>query len=56
LYKKRSQELLREISRNERDPQVRDKLAREALERWIEELKKNANIKKYKENLKVIRP
>ncbi|MCX5666739.1 MAG: SurA N-terminal domain-containing protein [Candidatus Omnitrophica bacterium] len=52
LYKKRSQELLREISKDESDPEVRDRRVREALNAWIEDLKNSANIKKYKENLK----
>ena len=56
LYNKKSQEILREISRDERDPEVRDRLVREALNRWMEDLKKNADIKKYKENLKAVRP
>ncbi len=56
LYKKRSQELLREISMNESDPNSRDRKVQEALNAWIEDLKKSANIKKYKENLKAVRP
>ncbi len=56
LYNKKSQEILREISRQERDPEVRDRLVREALNRWMEDLKMNADIKKYKENLRAVRP
>lgn len=56
LYNKKSQELLREISRSESDPDVRNQKVREALDRWMEDLKKRADIKKYKENLKAIRP
>jgi len=56
LYKKRSQELLREISMNESDPESRDRKVQEALNAWIENLKKRADIKKYKENLKAVRP
>jgi len=56
LYNKRSQELLREISGSESDPEVRNRRVREALDRWMEDLKKRADIKKYKENLKAVRP
>ena len=52
LYNKRSRELLREISKNESDPEIRDSLVREALNTWMEDLRKRADIKKYKENLK----
>lgn len=56
LYNKKSQELLREISGSESDPEVRDRLVRKAMNAWIEGLKKRADIKKYKENLKAVRP
>lgn len=56
LYKKKSQELMREISMEERDPEIRDRLVREALNSWMEDLKNSADIKKYKENLKAVRP
>lgn len=55
LYNKKSRELLREISKDESDPEVRDRLIREAMNAWIEDLKKRADIKKYKENLKAVR-
>ena len=55
LYNKKSQELLREININENDPQVCGRLVREAMDTWIEGLKKNADIKKYEENLKAVR-
>jgi hypothetical protein len=56
LYNKRSRELLREISKDESDPKIRDRRVREALDAWIENLKKRADIKRYKENLKAVRP
>ena len=56
LYKKKSQELMREISKEERDPDIRDRLVLEALNSWMEDLKNSADIKKYKENLKTVRP
>lgn len=56
LYKKKSQELMREISMEEGDPEIRDRLVREALNSWMEDLKNGADIKKYKENLKAVRP
>ena len=56
LYNKKSQELLREISRDERDPEIRDRLVQQALSVWMEDLKNSADIKKYKENLKTLRP
>jgi peptidyl-prolyl cis-trans isomerase C len=52
LYMKRSQELLREISKDESDPKIRDIKVQEALNAWVEGLKNSADIKKYKENLK----
>ena len=56
LYNKKSQELLREISMSERDPGSRDRKVQQALNAWIEDLKKHVDIKKYKENLKAVRP
>jgi predicted HNH restriction endonuclease len=56
LYKKRSLELLSEISKSESDPRIRDKKVQEALSAWVEGLKKNADIKRYEENLKAVRP
>lgn len=55
LYRKKSQELLREISSSEKDPQVRDAKVRQALNSWMEDLEKKADIKKYKDNLKEVR-
>ena len=52
LYNKKSQELLREIGKDERDPVIRDRKVQEALDRWVEDLKNSADIKKYKENLR----
>lgn len=52
LYNKKSRELLREISKDERDPVIRDRKVQEALNRWVEDLKNSADIKKYKENLR----
>lgn len=56
LYNKKSQELLREISRDERDPEVRDKKLQQAMNAWMEALKNSADIKKYKENLEAVKP
>ena len=56
LYNKKSQELMREISMNENDPKGRDRKVQQALNVWVENLKKHADIKKYEENLKAIRP
>jgi hypothetical protein len=47
LYKKRSQELLRDISMTESGPENRDEKVRQALDSWIEDLKKRADIKIY---------
>ncbi|MDP3790172.1 MAG: SurA N-terminal domain-containing protein [Candidatus Omnitrophota bacterium] len=54
LYRKKSQEFLREISRDERDPQIRDKKVQQAFGAWMEDLKKNADIKKYEDNLRSV--
>jgi hypothetical protein len=56
LYNKKSQELLRAISADEKSPEIRDRLVREAMDKWIEDLKRAADIKKYRENLKAVRP
>ena len=56
LYNKKSQEFLREISKDESDPKSRDIKVQQALNAWIEGLKKSANIKKYNENLKADGP
>ncbi len=56
LYKKRSQELMREISTEENDPGSRDIRVQQALNAWMEDLKNNADIKKNRDNLKAIRP
>ena len=56
LYRKKSQELLREISMNGSDPKNRERLVQQAMNAWIENLKTRADIKKYEENLKAVRP
>lgn len=53
LYKKKTEELLREVKAKE-GSDARDKKVREALNAWIEDVTAKADIKKYKDNLKAI--
>lgn len=55
LYNKRSQELVREIGKDEVDPKIRDAKVQQALNEWIEGLKRRADIKRYEENLDTVR-
>jgi len=48
LYNKKSRELSREIGMNESNPEIRARLVRDAMNAWVEDLKKRADIKKYK--------
>ena len=56
LFKKKEQELLRKFRAGEGGEEARDKKVREAMNVWIEGLKKRADIERYENNLKAIKP
>jgi len=56
LYNKKSKELSREIAKKESDPKTRAIKTQQSMSAWIEDLKKHADIRIYKENLKAAKP